>query len=234
VLAGWLPPRGGEVVRVVAARFELANVAERMTELEGATVPEPFRMGTLALAWPRVAVAPTAEDVRAALGASPWGDPGSPDRAAVMVALEARWATWLGERVPGAATWGAGAAALMAARAIAGGGALGPGATGDLRRQLGRGWEAATTLPGLAAALDRAAAWVLDGVATPEDLWLAEGRWWRRVDRDAAATLRSARPGPAAVGAAAARLLADAWRVQAALEAAAWGPAGLEAFDAVA
>ena len=55
-----------------------------------------------------------------------------------------------------------------------------------------------------------------------------------RVDRDAASLLRAGRPGPAMAVAAAARLVADAWRVQAALEAAAWGRPGLEIFDAVA
>jgi hypothetical protein len=68
----------------------------------------------------------------------------------------------------------------------------------------------------------------------PEDLWRAEGRWWERVDRDAAAMLRGGRPGRPTVAAAAARLTADVWRTQAALEAAAWGAAGIGAFDAVA
>ena len=86
----------------------------------------------------------------------------------------------------------------------------------------------------LAARLPLSAAWLLEGVEAPADLWQVEGRWWRRLDRDAAATLRAGRTGPAAVAAAAATLVSDAWRTQAALEAAAWGLTGLEAFDAVA
>lgn len=234
VLAGWLPPRGGDVVRVFASRFEMVNIGDRLGALRGASVPEPYRLGGLALAWPRVASASTADGVRHALTASVWGDPGTEEWAQGMVALEARWANWLGDRVPGAGEWAAGAAALVLARLVASGDRIPPAALVDLRRQLGRRWEQVSTVTDLAGGLPRSAAWVLEGVTGSDDLWLAEGRWWRRVDRDAAATLRGARPGPAVAGAAAARLVADAWWVQAALEAAAWGPAGLEAFDAVA
>ena len=104
----------------------------------------------------------------------------------------------------------------------------------DLRRQLGREWETATDVADLAARLPSAGAWVLDGVDTPDELWRAEGRWWQRVDQDAARVLRAGRPGPAMAAAAAARLVADAWRAQAALEAAPWGGEGIEVFDAVA
>jgi hypothetical protein len=58
--------------------------------------------------------------------------------------------------------------------------------------------------------------WRVEG---PEDLWWAEGRWWQRIDRDATVTLRVGRAGPTVMAAAAARLVADAWRAQAALEA---------------
>ena len=66
VLAGWLPPRGGEVVRVFAARFELANIADRLAGLAGG-LPPPYELGGLAVAWPRVAMAVTADEVRAVL-----------------------------------------------------------------------------------------------------------------------------------------------------------------------
>jgi len=233
VLAGWLPPRGGEVVRVFAARFELVNIADRLAGLGGG-LPPPYELGGLAVAWPRVAMAVTADEVRAVLAASAWGDPGATGWPEAATALEARWASWLADAAPGAGEWSAGAAALVVARLLAAGQVPPPAAVGDLRRQLGRGWESAANLAELAARLPRAAAWTLVDVSGPEDLWPAEGRWWKRVDRDAAATLRAARPGPAMAGAVAARLVADAWRAQAALEAAAWGRPGLEIFDAVA
>jgi len=233
VLAGWLPPRGGEAVRVFAARFELANIADRLAGLAGPW-PPPYELGGLAVAWPRMAVAATAEELRAALGASAWGDPGAAQWPEAASALDARWANWLADAVPGEGQWSAGAAALVVARLLSLGRHPPPAAMGDLRRQLGSGWEAAADLAELAARLPRVAAWTLADVTGPEDLWRAEGRWWQRVDRDAAATLRAGRLGPAMAAAAAARLMADAWRAQAALEAAAWGGLGLEVFDAVA
>jgi hypothetical protein len=172
--------------------------------------------------------------VRDVLAASAWGDPGSTDWAEAAVALEARLASWLHDAVPDAPAWAAGAAALVLARRLGAGRAVPPAAVADLRRQLGDGWVGASDLGGLAMRLPPTAAWVLDGADTPEALWRAEGRWWTRVDRDAAATLRAWHPGPQTVAAAAARLVADAWRTQAALEAASWGGVGREAFDALA
>jgi len=233
VLAGWLPPRGGEVVRVFAARFELVNIADRLAG-PGGVWPPPYELGALAVAWPRVAMAGTADEVRAVLAASAWGDPGATGWPEAATALEARWASWLADAAPGAGEWSAGAAALVVARLLASGQAPPPAALGDLRRQLGHDWETATDLAELEARVPRSAAWALDNLTGSDDLWRAEGRWWQRVDRDAAAMLRAGRPGPAMAGAAAARLVADAWRAQAALEAAAWGRPGLEVFDAVA
>jgi len=234
VLAGWLPPTGGELVRVFAAPFELANIADRLAGFAGAEVPPPFPMGGLAVAWPRAATAATATELRAALAASAWGDPGTTAWPEASIALTARWASWLADAVPGAGAWSAGAAALLAARLLAVGSQVPPAAGRDLRRQLGDGWESAASLIDLRGRVPRSAAWALADVVGPDDLWGAEGRWWQRVDRDAATTLRAARPGPEAAAAAAARLAADAWRAQAALEAAAWGPAGVEVFDALA
>jgi hypothetical protein len=121
----------------------------------------------------------------------------------------------------------------VAARGVASGVPLGPGARADLRPLLGPGAADAADLHALAGALPRSAAWVLDGLHRPEDLWRAEGTWWRRVDEEAAATIQRGRAEPAVALAAAARLAVDARRVQAALEAAAWGPIGVEAFDAL-
>lgn len=234
VLAGWLPPRAGDVVRVFAGRFELANIGDRLAALAGERVAEPYILGALAVSWPRVAAASTTSEVRAALAGSVWGDPGTADWAAAAPALEARWTSWLAGAVPDASALAAGGAAMVVARQLAGAQPVPAAALGDLRRQLGRAWETATDVADLPARLPRAGAWVLDGVDAPRDLWRAEGRWWRRVDHDAANVLHAGRPGPAMAAAAAARLVADAWRAQAALEAAPWGREGVEAFDAVA
>ena len=233
VLAGWVPPRGEDVVRVFAGRFELVNVADRVLALSGHAAPKPYALGALSTVWPRVATAATIEDVRAALAHSPWGDPGSTDWPAMAVALEARWALWLAEAVPGAAAWGAGRAGLVAAGEVQKGRAVPAAVRRDLGRLLGTRWEHATDLAALRAGLPVDAGWVIDGL-DGSDLWRAEGRWWQRVDREAAATSRAGGEGPAVVGAAAASLVADAWRAQAALQATGWGPLGLEVFDAVA
>lgn len=229
VLAGWLPPRSGDAARVFAARFEIDNVGDRLASLAGLPVGPAHPLGALAVAWPRVVVASTPEEVRGILASSAWGDPGSADWPMMATALEARWASWLADVAP--YPWAAGAAALVAARTWRD--SLGPSASGDLRRLLGPGWESARDLGALAAALPTSAAWVLDGVERAGDLWRADGTWWRRVDQEAAGTLQGGRAGPAVAIAAAARLVVDARRVQAALEAAAWGPDGLEAFDAL-
>ena len=232
VLAGWLPPPGDDAVRVFAGRFELVNIADRLARLAGAPVAAPYAMGSLGVAWPRVNAAVTAQEVRAALAGSVWGDPGPLEGPDVALALEARWARWLGDSLPDQPAWADGAAALVAASTLAAGRRLPAAAAGDLRRRLGTGWETAPDVAALRARLPRSAAWVLEDGR--RQLWPAEGRWWRRVDREAGAVVRRGRAGRLMVAAAAAQLVADAWRVQAALEAAAWGPAGIEAFDAVA
>lgn len=234
VLAGWLPPRAGEVVRVFAGRFELVNIGDRIAALSGEAPPPPYELGALAVAWPRVAAASTPQGVREALAGSVWGDPRSLDWPSVEATLHARWARWLADTDADTSVWAAGAAALVAAQLLVAGTAVAGTARADLRGQLGAAWEAATDLPTLADRLPRAAAWVLDGIDEPSDLWRAEGAWWQRVDLDAARTLRQGRPGRRTAAAAAAQLSADAWRAQAALEAGAWGAAATEAFDAVA
>ena len=237
VLAGWLPPRGGGVVRTFAARFELGNIGDRLVAFDAppASRPPPYDLGALGIAWSRVAAAPSPEDVRAALARSAWGDPGAADWPSVAPVLEARWSTWLAAAAPpDMGHWASGHAALVAARAVASGLALPPAARGDLRRLIGRGWELAGDLGDLAERVPRSGAWVLDGVEDRAGLWKAESRWWQRVDRDAANVLRTARPGPALAAASAARLVADMRRVQSALEAVQWNTRGLEVFDAVA
>ena len=231
VLAGWLPPGGAETVRVFAAWFEIDDVADRLGE-GGPSGRPAHDLGTLAVLGRRLSAA-AHRRARDALRHSSWGDPGAVRWPDTVVALQARWIRWLDEAVPGADAWATGAAALLAARPRDGGG-LPPSAVTDLTRVLGRGWERATSTSELVAVVPSAARWAIDGLEGPDDLVAAEGRWWQRLDRDAAATMRRSRPGPELVAAAAARLVADARWTRSALAAAGWGATGLEAFDAVA
>jgi hypothetical protein len=91
------------------------------------------------------------------------------------------------------------------------------------------------------AAVPEAASWARTAAALAEarrdgseDLWLAEAQWWSRVEAEAARLAAARRQGPSTVVGVVALLAADAWRVRAALAAAALGPDAAEAFDAVA
>ena len=67
VLAGWLPPGGSDVVRMLAGGHEIANVEAHVAELAGAPHIVPFDLGALGTAWPRVQAARSISEVRAAL-----------------------------------------------------------------------------------------------------------------------------------------------------------------------
>ena len=67
-----------------------------------------------------------------------------------------------------------------------------------------------------------------------DDPWLAQAAWWRRVEYEAGAQLRSPVNGPQPVVGAVVTLAADARRVTAALACAARGGAPTEFYDAVA
>ena len=223
VLAGWLPPRGPALLRALAAWYEARNISDRLDVLAGRPAESPYRMGALATSWGRLSGASTATELRRALATSPWGDPGPVPTPQAGVALGMAWARRLAEELPAAGTWAAGRAALLVAVAVCDGTPLAAGPASDARRLLGDGWRDARTVPELAAALPRRAAWVLDGVTAGDGLWRAEPVWWRRVAEDGAALTLTPRPGPDPVVGVAATLLADAWRAGAALEIAARG-----------
>lgn len=211
VLAGWLPREGADTMRLLVAWFEIANVEDLLHRLAGGAAEEPFRLGTLATAWPRLERARSPAELRTTLATSRWGDPGAETPWAVMVGMRLSWAARLAAAVDRAAAWAAGAAAL-----------LGPAAL------------AATSLPELLDRLPARARWALLGVAGLDELWQAEARWWTRVERDGFELLRATGQGPAPVLGAVAVLGVDAWRVRAALELAARGGRPLEVFDALA
>src|SRR5690242_12986624 len=92
VLAGWLPAAGVRALRVLAGWFEIANVDQHLQALDGGTGEPPFRLGTLATAWPRLAATGSAAELRAALSASPWGDPGGDTVRDIGLGMRLAWA----------------------------------------------------------------------------------------------------------------------------------------------
>ncbi len=223
VLAGWLPPRGGDLARTLAGWWEVLNVENLLAQLAGEPSLPPYELGTLGTAWSRVRGAGSAAAVRERLAASPWLDPGADDAAAIVTWLRLSWAARVTDEAEDAARAATGWAVLTAAADVLVGDrtrAGRPGVPG-----LGAGWAEAEDLRGFVRALPRQAARVLDDVAEPADLWRAEVRWWRGLDDEGERLLRRAGSGEAAVVGAFALLLADAHRVQGAIEVAARGGA---------
>ena len=87
VLAGWMPPRAIDLVRTLAAWFELANLEDRIDYLYGGPLRAPFELGGLAAAGDRAASAASVAELRAVLTGSPWGDPGGDAPDTVRLAL---------------------------------------------------------------------------------------------------------------------------------------------------
>ena len=236
VLAGWAPPGALEPVRALAAWFELANIDERLTYLEGGTAPSAFELGGLGAAWPRVAGVQSVAELRAALAGTAWGVPGSDDPAAIRLALRLAWARRVIATVAEATAWAAGAVALLLARELFMAGRA-AGALAELHPPgVGPDWTQAGSLAALRSVLPSEAAWALAGVDDPGHLWRAETAWWRRVDADATRLAADAHLGMAAVVGCIALLGIDGRRTAAALEVAARGgaPAAREAFEHVA
>jgi hypothetical protein len=236
VLAGWAPPGALEAVRALAAWFELANVEERLRYVEGGMAPDPFELGGLGAAWPRLADAQSAADLRARLTGTAWGDPGSDDGAAIRLALRMSWARRVLAAVDEAAAWAAGAVALLLARELFLAGRSADALAALRPPGVGSEWSNATSVAALRAALPAEAAWALAGVDDASELWRAETAWWRRVDADATHLARHAHLGMPAVVGCVALLGIDGRRTAAALEVAARGGAAdaREAFEHVA
>ena len=236
VLAGWAPPGAQEAIRALSAWFELANVEDRLAFLAGGEAATPFTLGGLATAWPRLADARTVSEVRVALAGSPWGDPVTQEPADVRLALRLGWARRVLQAVPEAGDWAAGAVALVVARELF----LAGRSADDLATHrppgIGVEWAQAGSLRTLRDALPAQAAWALDGIEEPGDLWRAEVAWWRRVEEDAEGLVHAPLMGEPMVIGSVVSLGIDAWRTAAALEAAARGGAGdsYDAFEAVA
>lgn len=234
VLAGWLPREGADALRALAGWFEIANVDELLRGLAGGTVEPAYRLGTLATAWPQLASATSATDVRTVLSRSAWGDPGGERAWEVQLAMRLAWADRVAASVPPAAAWASGGAALLVARETIGRGRRLPEPLhGVTARLIGTDAVAAGGFAELAATASPSARWALQGVAAREDLWAAETRFWRRVEDDAFRLARTWRFGLGPVVGAIALMAVDAWRVRAALELASRGGGPEEVLDAV-
>jgi hypothetical protein len=236
VLSGWQPRDGVVMLRALLGAVEAANVGDHLQRLSGVRVPPPFQLGGLATAWPRLAATTSVADLRRALAASPWGDPGGDTPREIALTMRLALADRIMREVPVAGEWAAGAAALLLAREVASehrelsdrtrlvaSRVVGPAAV-----------SSAVTLPDFVGALSGAARWALADVDGPAALWRSEAAWWTRVGREGAALCRHAGPGPQVLVGAVAVMAVDAWRVRAALEMAARGGGRLEVFDAVA
>lgn len=247
VLAGWVPPGGTALLRAVAAAYEADNIIQLARRLAQGSAPSPapisrtgtdgrgeaapFELGSLATAWPRISVADSPAELADLLRRSPWGDPG-PDLPAVLTAVRLRR---LAAAAPEAADSTARAAALLAARVrLVGGTPPAARLVSLLRPLLGVGWTEARSLAELREALPARLQPLLADLSTPADLWRAESALPVLEEAEGFRLLRSGVPGPEVVFGAVEVLTADAWRLRAALAAAAGETGSSEVLNAVA
>ena len=235
VLAGWLPPTSRSLARTFAAPMEIANIDAHLARLGGAEPAEPIPLGSLGVAWPRTATTSSIEQARNVLARSPWGDPGGINRAEIVLGLRVAWARRLVRQAPIATEWALGAAALLIARERFAFDREFPETTSrELDRLLGARWRTASNPSELAGRIPKSAAWALEDLSDPADLWLSELAIARRVDYDARRVAGSARFGRNMVAAVMALLLVDLWRITAAIEVAGRTPIPTEVFDDMA
>jgi len=235
VLAGWLPPGGTPLMRVLAGWFEIANVTERLAELAGGRRAEYFELGALATAWPRLRACQDPAAMRSVLAASAWQDPGGDTADLLAVGLRARWAQRIAALGDTERTWAAAAVALLLA------GELHQSRRPDASalqavavKLLGPEAAAAVTVADLARAVPARVTWVLGDQDRGWQAWQAETAWWRRTEREGQELLAGTGFDAKPVIGAAVVLAADARRVRSALELAARGGGPIEVFDEVA
>lgn len=236
VLAGWLPPGHGGLVRVFAAPMEIANIEGHLARLlGGGTAERPIRLGSLAIAWPRIAGTTSPEQVRSVLATSVWGDPGGTDRASMALGLRLAWARRLSTQSVLVRSWAAGAAAVLVARERFGFDRTISERSGLVADDLlGPRWRDAPSVPALETGLPESASWPLAGIHEAEGLWRAEVAVVRRVSSDAEKLVGARHHDRATVIGIMALMLVDLWRVLALVEVAGLGPGAEEVFDAVA
>lgn len=235
VLAGWLPQGGTALMRVLAGWFEIANVSERLRELEDRRSGEYFELGALATAWPQLRRSRNMAELRRTLARSAWKDPGGDSPDAVEVGLRARWAQRVAALGEPARTWaGAAIALLVASERFRADKPDNPVVRSVASALLGRLPAATSTVDELADSLSRPLSWVFDAGTSAADLWRNEAAWWSRVERDGLGLLARLSFDHKPVMGATVVLAADARRVWSALEIAARGGGPAEVFDVVA
>ncbi|MEU8717423.1 hypothetical protein [Streptomyces sp. NPDC048663] len=238
VLAGWLPRGGARLLVPLAAGFEVANVTALLSPpgcRDTEALEPPYRLGALETAWRRLARARTPAELRTALAASPWGDPGGDTPWALLTGMRMAATRRTAVAVPHARGWAVARAALLTARELfVHDRSLPEPVRRNAARLLGTRAPAAASYQEFRDGLPAPARRLLADVEEPAGLWRAEARWWRTVRDDGAALLRDGTHGPGVVVGAVAVLSVDAWRVRAALESAARGGRLGEAFDALA
>ena len=233
VLAGWLPRPGAAVLRVVAADFEIRNMADKLRGLAGESVAAPYRLGALGTAWSRASAATSFAELRSAVSASSWGrcEAGSP--ADFVADLRLSGAARLAALHTATRPWGAAAAALAVARqCFLIGRPLAPATRIRATQVLGAAAVRAEDWNAFTAVLPKSTAgWVMEGIGDPARLWVAEERWWTRVESDARALAHAPGFGMEPALGCAVVLLADARAVRGALCTAARGGSGRQGVD---
>jgi len=235
VLAGWMPGRGANLARAAAGSFERDNIVALARRLDGvAAAYDPFDLGALATSWRRLRAVSSAAELAESLRRSPWGGAGS-DGIALRDVLTLAWLRRLAAVAPKARPWAGAGCALIAARIVlVDDAAPSPRMTELVRPVLGGTWQKAGDLAELRAALPSSVPPVLRGIEAPEELWRAEARMRATVEADGLRLMGGSRHGPGVVLGAIAVLAMDAWRVRAALAAAAAGAGPGEVLDVVA
>ena len=118
VLAGWLPPGAADLMRSLAAWFEIANVRSRLSSLAAGARGRLYQLGSLATTWPQLADAGSPAELAAAMARSAWGAPAGDQPSDIVLRMQVRWAIRLSETLPFASEWISGAALLFAARQL--------------------------------------------------------------------------------------------------------------------
>jgi hypothetical protein len=233
VLSGWMPGSASGLARALAGRYELANIEAHAGALADGRRRTYLELGSLAMSWPRIAVTTSADGLRRALAASPWGDPGDSMAENLHDVLVLRWLRMVVAEAPQTIGWASGAAVLLAAKQLlvaTGGHAVGRAAT----PLIGDGWLRARSVAALRPAVPVAGRWVLEGVGSPAELWRAEAGLAGRIEADGFRLLRQGTPGLDPVLGAVAVLAVDGWRVRAALGDASYGAGPGEVLDVLA
>jgi hypothetical protein len=246
VLAGWLPRDGVSLLRLLAGWFEIANVDELLQALAGRPSGAEFQLGALATAWPRLREASSAAEARHVLSASAWGDPGGDTDRDIRLGIRIRWAARIAASGDRARVWAAEAAAVLTPTQPSVPASVGVSAKpGDIdaaqgraqavRRRVspGRSGPAAGARPRPPRPASDVAAEPVQAEPLHADPWQAEAAWWRQVEHEGRALLRSSATSSEPVLGAVIVMAADARRVRAALGCAARGGRPLEVYDAV-